>query len=388
MKEIGMDADERFLWCADPLAAPDWRWQRACAFHRRPRRRRRRPDDPDWLPTLLALAEKAYPSGRRRRGPRLVIPPALIEALDVYQGGGQLRWELEARLLAGQTDEDIAAATAVPAGVVAMYERPFFGVRKCLAARDYILSCVVGGAPLHGFDEGDLRSLWAYFGYAAGPKMLELVMSVSVGRPLPDWAVREAPNRAALDSLELAIKAMLMACFGAMTPSKLQKLRVIGAQMVDLRRMAPPKALQNSSTRPMPTNARSPETSQALSVRRTRVRTWQFATKTRPPARRFRRLRNLCWLQSTISIRVVHFRAESSKNCRSVWRGQSEESRPTITGRQGSGNESSASTSARDPKQRFPPDSTPVGANSVVRAENSGTGLLRGCRRLIGCSTK
>jgi hypothetical protein len=120
-----MDADERFLWCADPLAAPDWRWRRACALHRRPRRRRRRPDDPDWLPTLLALAETVYPS-RRRRGLRLVIPPALIEALEVYQGGGQLRWELEARLLAGQTDEDITAATAVRAAVVAAYERHFF----------------------------------------------------------------------------------------------------------------------------------------------------------------------------------------------------------------------------------------------------------------------
>ena len=240
-----MDADERFLWCADPLAAPDWRWQRACALHRRPRRRRRRPDDPDWLQTLLALAETAYPSGRRRRGPRLLIPPALIEALEVYEGGGQLCWELEARLLAGQTDEDIAAATAVRAAVVAAYERHFFAVRQCLAACDYILSCVVGGVPLQGFDEGDLRGLWAYFGYAAGPRMLELVMAVSLGRPLPDWAVREAPDQAALDSLELAIRAMLMACSGAMTPSKLRKLRVIGAQVADLRRMAPPKALQH-----------------------------------------------------------------------------------------------------------------------------------------------
>src|ERR1700676_3800283 len=112
-----MDAAERIAACVNPLAAPDWRWQRACALHRRPRRHRRRPDDPDWLPTLLALAETAYPSGRRRRGPRFVIPPALIEALEVYQGGGQLRWELEPRLLAGQTDEDIAAATAIPPAV-------------------------------------------------------------------------------------------------------------------------------------------------------------------------------------------------------------------------------------------------------------------------------
>jgi hypothetical protein len=193
---------------------------------------------------VLALAETAYPSGRRRRGPRLVIPPALIEALEVYQGDGQLRWELEARLLAGQTDEDIAAATAVRAAVVAAYERHFFAVRQCLAARDYILGCVVGAAPLRGFEEGDLRPLWAYFGYAAGPKMLELVMAVSLGRPLPDWAVREAPNGAALDSLELAIKAMLMACFGAITLRKLRKLNFIDAQMADLRRMAPTKALQ------------------------------------------------------------------------------------------------------------------------------------------------
>jgi hypothetical protein len=228
----------------DSLVPPDLRWGTACRLHSPTRRRRRRPDDPSWLPTLLALAETVYPSGRRCRGPRVPVPPELMRAFELYEGSGQVRWELEARLLAGQTDEEIAATTAMPAIVVGEYERTFFNVRQRLAGSDFILSSVIGYTPFRGFDEGDLRGLWAYYGYTAGPKMLELVMAVSLRRSLPQWALREAPSKADAELLEIGVRAMLLASTGAMTRHKLRKLRTLRAQKAELRQKSSTKALK------------------------------------------------------------------------------------------------------------------------------------------------
>jgi len=70
-------------------------------------------------------------------------------------------------------------------------------------------------------------------------------MAVSLGRPLPDWALREAPSATEAELLVLRIKAMLMASTGALTPSKLRKLKVLRAQMDELKQKTPSKGLKD-----------------------------------------------------------------------------------------------------------------------------------------------
>jgi hypothetical protein len=130
---------------------------------------------------------------------------------------------MEARILAGQTDREIAAAMNVAPAVVSAYEQNFFSVKDRLNAADFILSTTIGYTPFRGFDEGDWRSLWAYFAYTAGPKMLELVMAVSQSRRLPDRALHDGAGA----ELEVGIRAMLLACSGAMTHYKLERLRTL-----------------------------------------------------------------------------------------------------------------------------------------------------------------
>jgi hypothetical protein len=57
--------------------------------------------------------------------------------------------------------------------------------------------------------------------------MLELVMAVSERRRLPDWALGEGADA---EVLETGIWAVLLACTGAMTHHKLQRLRTLGRQ--------------------------------------------------------------------------------------------------------------------------------------------------------------
>jgi len=157
-----------------------------------------------------------------------------MDAYRLYSSDAPLRWELEARILSGQTDHEISLSMGIPAMVASIYERSFFDVRSRLTAGDFVLFSVVGYRPLQGFADKDLRGLWAYFGYAAGPKMLELVMAVSLGRLLPQWALEQAPSRADIDLMICSVKLTILASAGLLTPSKLRKLRILQAQMAEL----------------------------------------------------------------------------------------------------------------------------------------------------------
>ncbi len=224
-----------WFW-SDPLAPPDGRWQRACCVHQKIRlgRRRRRRSDPDWLPPLLGLADSLNPPARRRHRRRAIVPQDLVAAHGLYESHGPVRWEVEARILAGQTDAEIAASTGLPAEVVDRFQLNFFNVRDRLAAGDFILFAVIGYQPFYGIREGDWRTLWAYFGFAAGPRMLEVVMAVCQGRLLPRWAVESAPSPADVEALIVTTKAAIWALSASLAASSLHQLLLLRLQMLDL----------------------------------------------------------------------------------------------------------------------------------------------------------
>jgi hypothetical protein len=219
--------------CLDAFAPLDWQWQVACRIHTGGRRRRQRPD-PEWLVQLLALRESLYPTGQRRWRIRTPVSTDLLAAYQLHHCDSSVQWELEARVLAGQSDAEIGASMEIPAAVVTAFAEHFFHVRDRLTAGDFILFGVIGYDPVGGFREGDLRTLWCYFAFAAGPKFFELVMAVSQNRPLPAWAVEQAPDAAAVDQLTTVVKATITASTGSLTLSKLRKLHVLQLQLLEL----------------------------------------------------------------------------------------------------------------------------------------------------------
>jgi hypothetical protein len=212
-----MDAaipDRSILVRSDPFAPPEWRWLRGCQVHEQIREHPRRQRRPDWdaLQPLLALTEALKPIGRKK--PTVPVSQELLAAYRLYEASGPSRWEVEARILARQSDDEIAAATGLAAGTVSHFERYFFDVRDRLPASDLVLMGIIGYEPFGGIREGDLRKLWRFYGFSAGPKMLDLVMAVSQDRPLPAWAIESAPSQADIDDLvrstKLAIGAVSM----------------------------------------------------------------------------------------------------------------------------------------------------------------------------------
>jgi hypothetical protein len=104
------------------------------------------------------------------------------------------RWQLEARILAGQSYEEIASKCAVPRETVALYEAVFFDVSNCLDSWMYILFQVVGLYAEPGLE--DVGTLLKFYGYRAGPLVLdEIIKVVTNPLPLPQTWVEIDPSQ-------------------------------------------------------------------------------------------------------------------------------------------------------------------------------------------------
>jgi len=160
----------------NPSRPSDWRWQRAGQLLE-PRRRRRRRDD-DWVVSVRAFRTALAKVGNDIRHPRLArAQPEILGAYLAPRGGTLLRSEVEARLLAGQGDADIAGRVGIEAGVVAAYAAIFFDVRTRLECSDWIAAHVLGGRLYEGFDVADTETVWKVLGFQHGPLVLDALIA-------------------------------------------------------------------------------------------------------------------------------------------------------------------------------------------------------------------
>ncbi len=96
----------------------------------------------------------------------------------------QMRWDIEAQILARCTDQEIGMANGYPPQVIAAYENIFFNVREKLQHSQYILHCVIGEAIQRGLSEREYDLLWKLYGYFYGPHILKVMSSKMVN---PNW---------------------------------------------------------------------------------------------------------------------------------------------------------------------------------------------------------
>lgn len=165
----------------DPLRPAAFRWSRAYRLFvlgddRDPRR-----DDP-----LTALVFDYLRTVRTQDAPSKCPAPRfrlLHCAHRIYAENGEQRWELEARLLAGQSDRDVAGRVGLTRGIVALYHDVFCVCRDRLGASDWILTTFVGRGPVIGFAPGDLGAVWRWIGYFGGPHKLDVAVAATSKTP-------------------------------------------------------------------------------------------------------------------------------------------------------------------------------------------------------------
>lgn len=158
---------------------PDWRWQRAGEVVDSGGRIVRRRDDALVREACKFRRLLARCQSDEDRLEALDACPELFEAWTIYDAGEdpiEHRWELEARLLSGQSLEDISLATGTPINVIRCYEQMFFDVLSRLKHASLIIHSVIGQSVQVGLAERDYDVLWKLFGYFAGPHVLEAIM--------------------------------------------------------------------------------------------------------------------------------------------------------------------------------------------------------------------
>jgi hypothetical protein len=168
----------RFLPCPhDPFRPPDRRWRR-CLYLLRHRHRPFIDHDDDATRAGWRYLREGRVCRNRRDHDRLAERhPAVAPAHHLYSREASLRRaEVEARLLARQSDEDVAAQCSLSAAAVRAYHDLFFQVRDALGAEYYIYHVVIGPKVHAGLGEDDTDILLKLLGYAHGPLMVDLAL--------------------------------------------------------------------------------------------------------------------------------------------------------------------------------------------------------------------
>jgi hypothetical protein len=171
-----------------PCRPTDWRWRRACSLVAQGRRLR--PGQDDALTGLACRYLMWLQAGAPARGRRVAAFADVAVARLVHEHGGLTRVAVQARLLAGQDAEAVAACTGLPPPIVAVYEGLFFNVVDRLRAVDWVARVAIGP----GLDDAPQpEAVLLAFAYSGGPLILNQVWPYLAG-PDAAYAFRLPPR--------------------------------------------------------------------------------------------------------------------------------------------------------------------------------------------------
>jgi hypothetical protein len=174
----GMAAKKQKIqrWATDPFCPIDWRFQDAGNLAAG--KRLNWADDDDSLVVECAAYLKAM--GSAASGPERVAVRArwlfIRAASELAEKGSLQRAEIQSRLLAGQTDEQIAEKCQVRPELVACFEQLFCAVRHALKATDYLITRTVGRAVQDGFKNDQVGEFWNWCALAGGVVALDFLV--------------------------------------------------------------------------------------------------------------------------------------------------------------------------------------------------------------------
>src|SRR5690606_34674736 len=102
--------------------------------------------------------------------------PSLLHAYEIFERNDRIRLTIESRILARQSDEEIAEKVGTTPDVIKIYELLFFNVRDRLSNRDYIVQQIIKPLVQQGL-AGVAEGLSAkFFGYFGGPIVLDQIL--------------------------------------------------------------------------------------------------------------------------------------------------------------------------------------------------------------------
>ncbi len=110
------------------------------------------------------------------KSPNKALYPEIDDAYNIFLEDGVNQAELQARLLVGQSDTEIADHCSISPETVSTYEKLFFCVRKRAIDFGWLFKHTVGEPYFSGFENHHLRQLWAWFALHRVPEVLDDVI--------------------------------------------------------------------------------------------------------------------------------------------------------------------------------------------------------------------
>ena len=216
--------------------SPQWRYERILQLMEA-RGRKRRPDSryDDQLIVEGLKFMKAWDrlSGdesseaiENRRRDLFPKNPGLYYAYETYlqPDGDNIRSVVEARVLAQQTDEEIADRTHTIPDDVKWYESLFFNIRDRIDNSDYIDTQIIGNISRIGLQNVTYDLLLKFFGYYGGPIVLEEIKSAFDGS-----IVKPDPGQSSVNFfMQVTQKGIIRQAAEAVNPMDVNRYNVSG----------------------------------------------------------------------------------------------------------------------------------------------------------------
>lgn len=206
----------------DPCRAPHWKWLRAQEIDAGGQRATRNLDGQDgftWIRRAVRMKRHYERAGNRRNAMYALMlrDKDLFWAHSIWLAEKKpTRWGIEARVVAGETDEQIAAKVGTAPEVIAAYVNVFFDVRDRLNNLDYVQNVIMADAVTRGLQERHYDLLWKLLAFKGGAHVLDAVISRGTDVPRPesadgvgaffqDFAISSMKYKAALASLTVQV---------------------------------------------------------------------------------------------------------------------------------------------------------------------------------------
>lgn len=205
-----------------PRREPHWRWLRAVQIDGGGLRASKALDGPtgfEWIRRAVKLKRHfARSGGRHERLYALMLRDSdLFWAHSIWlEEKAPTRWAIEARVLAGESDEEIADKVGTDVSVISAYIETFFDVREKLNKPDYVVNVVMADAVIRGLQERHYDLLWKMMGFHGGKHVLDAVINrfISIAKPdspdlvagfFQDSAINSVKYKAALAGMTVQI---------------------------------------------------------------------------------------------------------------------------------------------------------------------------------------
>jgi hypothetical protein len=158
------------------LRSPDWRYNYVSDLlddYRKPRK-----DDDAWVKTLYHFLSCLRTQTADKIETYRDANPDISDAFTIFENGSAYRCDVDTRLMAGYSFEDIAAIIGRPVEVVEAYTYCFFDILEHVENKSYLHRWVL--EPIMRVAPYSTEALWKRLAIVGGRTMLEAVQNCSI----------------------------------------------------------------------------------------------------------------------------------------------------------------------------------------------------------------